>query len=61
MGKITRKVTVHPDDGKALTALELMTACAQMPEDVKPRAIIKLNGEIKRLEVEIEMVPDAPK
>lgn len=58
MGKLTREVTIEPDDGVSMTAHELMVACSQVPSDIKPKAFVKMNCEIKRIVFKIEVVPD---
>jgi hypothetical protein len=57
-GKVVRTVTIEAEDGTSLTAHEIMVACSQVPEDLKPTVQIKMNGEIKRLTFKVELIPD---
>lgn len=59
MGKIKRKVEIFASDGISMTAEEIMQATVQMPANLKPRALVKMNGEIKSLRFEAEVIPDA--
>lgn len=59
MGKITRNVTVEPSEGPFLTALEIMSACAQVPPDLIPTVEISMGGKIKKLKFKVEVLPDA--
>lgn len=54
-GRITRQVKYEAEDPKVgMTALELMTVCAQAVPGMVPKVEIGLNGRIKAIKLEVE-------
>lgn len=55
--RVTRKVTITPEDGKYLTAGEIMIACASVPSDMVPTILSSMGGKIKSMTFQVEYRP----